>query len=270
MKQKQIGASMQKRIKNRQLLVAAGVDTPEEEQWCKEAGCEFVLIYPTARYKNIKNRFLAGFLAFGNTNAEMESIAQQWMSVMKGKMLFAGVNGSDPFKNDRLLLGQLKKAGFAGIHNYPPMSLVDGQFGNNLENLKEGLEKEIQIMKKAKKIGLLTCCMVSGKKQAVRVAREGVDIIVLYPCIGEALEGEKAVVVRYIKKLKEISEAVQQTSFCGPLFFAGEHITTVEEVEEIVRQVKLINGYLLLPMMRQKVSKNQIYLEVRKLHNIIY
>lgn len=262
------------KVKKQQLIVAAGVDSSEHEKICNDAGCDLILLYPTARYQNAANRFLTGFLAFGNSNELMEEMAADAMPLMNSPFLFAGLNGSDPFKNDRILLEKMKNFGFIGIHNYPTMTLVDGTFGMNIEKLKSGFDKEIDLFKKASKMGFYTCGMATDKRQALQLVRADVDLIVLYLGLGEKTDSrnqrQKSKIHQNIRKLKDLTGAIRNISSDTPILFFDETLTTIDEIKTVIGEVKEINGYLLLPIIQKEISSRQLQLEIEQLKTFRY
>ena len=196
------------------------------------------------------------------------------MPLMNSPFLFAGLNGSDPFKNDRILLEKMKNFGFIGIHNYPTMTLVDGTFGMNIEKLKSGFDTRIDLFKKASKMGFYTCGMATDKRQALQLVRADVDLIVLYLGLGEKTDSrnqrQKSKIHQNIQKLKDLTGAIRNISSDIPIFFFDETLTTIDEIKTVIGEVKEINGYLLLPIIQKEISSRQLQLEIEQLKTFRY
>lgn len=259
---------MKKKIRFHELIVAAGADTVEMEKWCSDAGCIPILLYPTAKYQEAENRFLAGFLSFGSSNDRMIEIAKTMKPMMKGQCLLAGIHCADPFIKGDILLDQVQKQGFAGIHNYPPLSLVDGNFGKNMDSLREGFARELDLLKKAGERKLFTCGMAATGKQAMQLAKINANMIVLYIGLGEVFADRSKCIAYYIKKLREQVKAIRTVSSDSIIFFAAEQVLMVEDVEMIVKETKEMQGYLSLPIARKHITKEQIMLELESLKTI--
>ena len=71
---KELVQTMRQKMESGQVIVVAGVDQLNHVRCCQEAECDLILLYPTSKYEKAKNRFLAGFLAFGNTNEMMQKV----------------------------------------------------------------------------------------------------------------------------------------------------------------------------------------------------
>ncbi len=266
---KELVQAMRQKMEEKKVIVVAGVDQLNHVRCCQEADCDLILLYPTSKYEKAKNRFLAGFLAFGNTNEMMQKVAGDIMPIVGGNNIIAGLNGSDPFKLDRILLKRMNDNRFAGIHNYPPMALVDGIFEFNMSNLKLGFEEEVQLLKKAGEEGFYTVAMVRTSKQAILMARANVDMIIFYLGLGEKENAQKQSkerrVTHDIEELKMLTANVRKVARDIPLLFHSEHVSTVDERKMIMEGVPEINGYCMLPVAKQHVEESQLKLEIMQL-----
>lgn len=258
-------AHIKQKMKNKEWIIAVGVDDLKQEKICRNAGCDLILFYPTAKYHLASNPFLAGFLAFGNTNDMMVDTCSNLFPMMNARQLMAGLNGWDPLKNDQILLDKMREFGFTGIHNYPTMALVDGNFAMNLDNLKAGFDKEVLFFKKAKERGFHTCGMVRTAKQAIQLVRANVEVLIFYLGLGE--EKEKSL-NQIIHRLKELTGSVRKISKDVPILFHCEQVTSVNEIFTIAQDVEELNGYFSLPIAQKNMSAKKLELEILELKKI--
>lgn len=265
--EKNIITNIKEKVAKNHFIVGVGFDSIEQLHCCENNNCDLMLFYPTSQYKKVSNRFLTGYLAFDNTNKLMTEYSNDLQIFTNGASFFAAVNCSDPFKNDKLLLEHIKNSGFVGIHNYPSMSLIDGTFGANINYLKNGFDKELALFAKAKKYGLLTCAMIRTAKQAIQMLRVGVDVLVIYMGLGKKNTGSLSQFDEDIHLLNEITSAIRKISSDIPILFFGENIKTIREISYIKKEAPGINGYLLLPIAKQKVSIHQLEMEIQTLRN---
>jgi predicted TIM-barrel enzyme len=77
-------------------------------------------------------------------------------------------------------LKQLKDLGFAGIQNFPTVGLIDGMFRQNLEETGMSYDAEVEIIRKARSLDLLTTPYVFNVQEAKKMAEAGADIIVAH------------------------------------------------------------------------------------------
>ena len=79
-----------------------------------------------------------------------------------------------------LFLQQLKDLGFCGVQNFPTVGLIDGNFRKNLEATGMSYQKEVEMIRTARQMGLLTTPYVFNVDEAERMTRAGADVIVVH------------------------------------------------------------------------------------------
>jgi predicted TIM-barrel enzyme len=80
---------------------------------------------------------------------------------------------------DKFLL-EIRDAGFAGVQNFPTVGLIDGVFRANLEETGMGYDLEVEMIRQAHELGLLTCPYVFDEEQARKMTKAGADVIVVH------------------------------------------------------------------------------------------
>lgn len=262
---------MKERIARGRVVVGAGVDTTEMEQLCSRAECDLVLFYPTSRYHESENPFLAGYMPFGNSNSRMLEEAEDMTTVVSGHHIYLGVNGSDPFLNKDLLLKQFRQVHFHNVHNYPAMGLVDGYFKSNLDRVSLGFDREVETFRYAASRGFHICTMVRTRRQAVMMAKAGAEVIIFYLGLGDELLSEEANVrglERDIMNLNESAETLHKLGLNPVLLFHSEHVRTMDDVRDILGQTRGIHGYFLLPIARRDYPAGTLQEEIRQLRDM--
>lgn len=146
---------------------------------CEEAGgIDLIVIYNSGRYRMAGRGSLAGLLAYGNANEIVVDMAKEVLPVVKKTPVLAGVNGTDPFMIQDVFLQQLKDIGFAGVQNFPTVGLIDGTFRANLEETGMGFGLEVDMIRAAHELDMLTTPYVFSEDDARAMAAAGADIIV--------------------------------------------------------------------------------------------
>ncbi|RME77498.1 MAG: phosphoenolpyruvate hydrolase family protein, partial [Chloroflexi bacterium] len=102
-------------------------------------------------------------------------------------MVLAGVCGTDPFRLMPVFLKQLKEMGFDGVQNFPTVGLIDGVFRQNLEETGMSYNLEVEMIRMAHELDMLTCPYVFDEEQAVAMAKAGADVLV--PHMGLTTKG---------------------------------------------------------------------------------
>ncbi|QDY71041.1 phosphoenolpyruvate hydrolase family protein [Qingshengfaniella alkalisoli] len=148
---------------------------------CEEAGgVDLIVIYNSGRYRMAGRGSLAGVLAYGNANEIVMDMAREVIPVVQHTPVLAGVNGTDPFCRFDTFLDDIRRAGFAGVQNFPTVGLIDGNFRQNLEETGMGYDKEVDLIALARSKDLLTTPYVFDVEQARRMTRAGADIVVAH------------------------------------------------------------------------------------------
>ena len=77
-------------------------------------------------------------------------------------------------------LQQLKALGFCGVQNFPTVGLIDGVFRQNLEATGMAYQKEVEMIRIARGLDLLTVPYVFNTEEAERMTRAGADVVVVH------------------------------------------------------------------------------------------
>jgi len=148
---------------------------------CEEAGgIDLIVIYNSGRYRMAGRGSLAGLLAYGNANDIVVEMAREVLPVVRKTPVLAGVNGTDPFMLREPFLRHLKELGFSGVQNFPTVGLIDGVFRKNLEETGMGYALEIEMIRAARALDLLTTPYVFSEAEAAAMAEAGADIVVCH------------------------------------------------------------------------------------------
>ena len=177
-------ASILKRFREKitsgKAIVGGGAGTGISAKCEEAAGIDLIVIYNSGRYRMAGRGSLAGLLAYGNANQIVKELAPEVLTAVKKTPVLAGVNGTDPFLIRDLFLKELKALGFAGIQNFPTVGLIDGQFRANLEETGMSFQLEIDCIRAAHELDLLTTPYAFDVEQARLLTEAGADVIVAH------------------------------------------------------------------------------------------
>jgi len=155
---------------------------------CEEAGgVDLIVIYNSGRYRMAGRGSLAGMMPYGDANAIVMEMAREVLPVVQRTPVLAGVCGTDPFRVMKLFLRDVAAAGFAGVQNFPTVGLVDGQFRQGLEETGMGFGLEVDMIREAHAMNLLTTPYAFDVEQAEALTRAGADILI--PHMGLTTKG---------------------------------------------------------------------------------
>jgi predicted TIM-barrel enzyme len=79
----------------------------------------------------------------------------------------------------RFLL-QIREFGFAGVQNFPTVGLIDGNFRSHLEETGMSYDLEVEMIRVAHELDLLTCPYVFTEQEAVKMTKAGADVLVAH------------------------------------------------------------------------------------------
>jgi predicted TIM-barrel enzyme len=130
---------------------------------------------------------LAGMMPYGDANAIVMEMAGEVLPVVKDTMVLAGVCGTDPFRLMPVFLKQIKDMGFDGVQNFPTVGLIDGTFRDGLEETGMGYDLEVDMIRQAHELDLLTCPYIFSPEDAVKMTKAGADVLV--PHMGLTTKG---------------------------------------------------------------------------------
>ena len=180
-------ASFQEMAARREPIVGGGAGTGLSAKWEEAGGIDLIVIYNSGRYRMAGRGSLAGLLAYGNANEIVVDMAREVLPVVQHTPVLAGVNGTDPFYLPHVFLEDLKRMGFAGVQNFPTVGLIDGTFRANLEETGMSYALEVEMIREAASLGLLTSPYVFDPESAAAMARAGADVLV--PHMGLTTKG---------------------------------------------------------------------------------
>jgi predicted TIM-barrel enzyme len=183
----EILADLRAKIDRKEPIIGGGAGTGLSAKCEEEGGIDLIVIYNSGRYRMAGRGSLAGMMPYGDANAIVVEMAAEVLPVVKHVPVLAGVCGTDPFRQMPVFLKQLRELGFAGIQNFPTVGLIDGNFRVNLEETGMGYGLEIELVRLANQLDLLTSPYCFNPREAADMARAGADILV--PHLGLTTSG---------------------------------------------------------------------------------
>ena len=180
-------ARLQKTIRSGGVIVGAGAGTGLSAKCAEAGGVDLIIIYNSGRYRMAGRGSLAGLLPYGDANAIVIEMANEVLPIVKNTPVLAGVCGTDPFRVMPYFLRQIKAMGFAGVQNFPTVGLFDGTFRQNLEETGMGFGLEVDMIRMAHSLDLLTAPYAFNTDEARALAQAGADILV--PHMGLTTKG---------------------------------------------------------------------------------
>jgi predicted TIM-barrel enzyme len=161
-------------------IIGGGAGTGISAKCEAAAGIDLIVIYNSGRFRMAGHGSLAGMMPYGDANAIVLDMACEVLPVVRDTPVLAGVCGTDPMRLMDRFLVQIRDTGIAGAQNFPTVGLIDGVFRQNLEETGMGYDREVEMIRLARQLDLLTTPYVFNPDDAVRMAEAGADILVAH------------------------------------------------------------------------------------------
>ena len=182
-----IVARLRAKVAGGRPIVGGGAGTGISAKLEEAGGIDLIVIYNSGRFRMGGRGSLAGMMPYGDANAIVMDMAREVLPVATKTPVLAGVCGTDPFRLMPVFLKQVRDAGFSGVQNFPTVGLIDGVFRANLEETGMGYGLEVDMIREAAGLGLLTTPYAFNPDEATAMARAGADILI--PHMGLTTKG---------------------------------------------------------------------------------
>ncbi len=227
-------------------IIGAGAGTGISAKFEEAGGVDLIVIYNSGRFRMAGRGSLAGLMPYGDANAIVMEMAGEVLTVVKDTPVLAGVCGTDPFRQMDVFLKQVKEIGFSGVQNFPTVGLYDGVFRQNLEETGMGYSLEVDMIRNAHELDLLTTPYAFNAKEAKAMAEAGADIIVAHMglttkgAIGAstALPLEEAPA-----KVQEICDAAKSVNPDVIVLCHGGPLSMPEDVDYVLNKTEGVHGF---------------------------
>jgi predicted TIM-barrel enzyme len=186
-------------------IVGSGAGTGISAKCAELGGADLIIIYNSGRYRMAGRGSIAGLMPYGDANQIVVEMAAEVLPVVKQTPVIAGVCGTDPFRIMPRFLKELKEIGFSGVQNFPTVGLFEGRIRANMEETGMGFDREVEMIRIAADLDLLTTPYVFNPEEAVAMTRAGADVIVAH--VGTTLSG--TIGAKDVMSLDEACERIQ-------------------------------------------------------------
>ncbi|KAH7915313.1 TIM-barrel-protein domain-containing protein [Hygrophoropsis aurantiaca] len=233
-------------ISRGQAIVGGGAGVGLSAKTQEAGGVDLIILYNSGRYRMAGRGSLAGLMPYGDANAIMLEMARETLTVVKKTAVLAGVCGTDPFRDMTRLLQEVKDLGFTGVQNFPTVGLIDGVFRQNLEETGMDYGKEVEMIRLAHEMDLLTTPYVFNVDEAKRMASAGADVIVAH--MGLTTSGTIGAQTSLtlddcVGRVQDILNAAVDINPDIIVLCHGGPIATPVDAQYVIERVKGIHGF---------------------------
>ncbi len=151
-------------------------------KFIERGGADIIGVYNTGYYRMQGYGSLAGMLPLADANGLVYRMGvREVLPQVEITPVVAGLNGGDVQRDIGRFLKKIKSAGFSGVHNFPTVAWFDGEFRDTLEATGLGYEREIDMLRRAQELDLLTIGYAFRPAETERLVREAaVDVFIFH------------------------------------------------------------------------------------------
>ncbi|KAH9943779.1 TIM-barrel enzyme family protein [Amylocystis lapponica] len=228
------------------IILGAGAGIGLSAKFIEKGGADLIVLYNSGRFRMAGRGSLAGLMPYGDANAIVLEMANEVLPIVERAGVLAGVCGTDPFRLMPRFLRELQSIGFCGVQNFPTVGLIDGVFRQNLEETGMGYALEVEMIREAHALGMLTTPYVFGVRDAEAMARAGADVLVVHMglttsgSIGARTSVTLDDCVRTIQACRDAAVEVNPEII---VLCHGGPIARAEDAEFVLSRTKGVHGF---------------------------
>ena len=227
-------------------IIGAGAGTGISAKFEEAGGVDLIIIYNSGRFRMAGRGSLAGTMPYGDANAIVMEMAGEVLTVVEDTPVLAGVCGTDPFRQMEVFLKEVEAIGFAGVQNFPTVGLIDGLYRQNLEETGMGYDLEVEMVRTASGMGLLTTPYAFVPEEGEQMAEAGADIVVAH--MGLTTKGAIGATTALnleesVGAVQAICDAAQGVNKEVIVLCHGGPISEPEDAEYVLQHTQGVNGF---------------------------
>lgn len=227
-------------------LIGGGAGTGISAKFEEAGGVDIIIIYNSGRFRMAGRGSLAGMMPYGDANAIVIEMASEVLPVVKNTPVVAGVCGTDPFRQMDRFLRQVKEVGFVGVQNFPTVGLIDGLFRANLEETGMGYGLEVDMIRQAHELDLLTTPYAFNPQEAQQMAGAGADIVVAH--LGLTTKGSigassALTLDEAVRRVQEICDAAKAVKPDTIVLCHGGPIAMPDDAAYVLHRTRGVHGF---------------------------
>lgn len=141
-------------------------------------GADFLLALSAGRFRMMGRSSHDCYMCYQNNNQEVMRLGtNELFPTIKDIPIIFGLNANDPYIHLYDYIQEIQENDFSGIVNFPTVCLIDGQFGEAIQEEGNTFENEVEAIRIAHFLGLFTISFVINEKQASAMVDAGADVV---------------------------------------------------------------------------------------------
>jgi predicted TIM-barrel enzyme len=168
---------LRRKIEAREPIVMGGAGVGLVAKAIDRAGIDIIMAYNTGPFRMDGHGSLAGYLAYGDSNAITLELAAKILPVVENTPVIGGIGAADPYRPMGRMIDAVLAAGYSGVTNVPTAGIYDGVFRQQIDRTDLGYPKEIELIAACRARDVFTVAYAFDPEEARRMAEAGADVL---------------------------------------------------------------------------------------------
>lgn len=213
-------------------IVITGAGTGISAKFAEIGGADMIGIYNSGFFRMDGKGSTGGLMPYANGNDLLIQLMHRVFPIVKEVPMIAGICGSDPTREMKQFLQELKFYGFSAIMNYPTIGGWREKLREDIEAVNLGIKKETETLVMAKELGFYTIAYAYDEDAAIMAAQADVDIIICH--LGMTVGGSTGSNLSGVQALYDASNTGKKAPLDEAVDFVNDLIGKIREINKDV------------------------------------
>lgn len=248
MKREEILHRLREKVASGRPIIGTGAGTGLSAKSEEAGGTDLIIVYNSGWFRMQGLPSVCGNFPLGDANSIMLELGKVVLPVVKHTPVLAGVFANDPFRDMRVFLEKVKQLGFSGVQNFPTVGTYTDVYRQNIESVGISYDKEVEMIRIAHEMELLTTPYAYTTEEAKKMADAGADIVVAHcrgtvgGMVGVSRDGIMTI-DEACEKVQKIHDAVISVNPDAMVICHGGPIATPEDAAYVLSHTTGIAGF---------------------------
>ncbi|MGY8663863.1 phosphoenolpyruvate hydrolase family protein [Bradyrhizobium sp. UFLA05-109] len=231
---------------SRSFVLGAGIGSGMTARAAERAGADFVLALNAGRFRAMGGSSPASILPIRNANEFVAGFGRTEILPSTKLPVFFGACTFDPQLDIDGFLDRIIRWGFSGVSNFPSVIHIDDYRRSLLEKSGLGYAREIELLVKAARRGLMTIAYTRTQSEARRMVEAGAETICINFNLNRGIESgadpsiSLSELAARTSAVARVAQSIDRNVIC---LLGGGPITKPDELLDICRETG-IQGFI--------------------------